>query len=218
MREPAQRLLQLPALPKANKDGEYASFKRYFQNLLAQGITSIGDVGISPERLEIYQQLVAEGFPMRFNLMISESALPQLLDGRIARSNTDWLRVSAVKVFHGNSLSGNTCWLYDPYEKINPATGKQDYYGIPPTRSQAALDSLFRKIHDAGLQICVHSNGNREIDMVLTAIEAAQRANPRPNARHRIEHCSITNPTQLARIKQDSVTFFDGQTVYEATK
>jgi predicted amidohydrolase YtcJ len=67
------------------------------------------------------------------------------------------------------------------------------------------LDSLFLRIHKAGLQIAVHSNGDREIDMVITAIERAEKAFPRPNARHRIEHCSITNQEILDRIKKDSI-------------
>jgi predicted amidohydrolase YtcJ len=36
--------------------------------------------------------------------------------------------------------------------------------------------------------------------MVLTAIEQAQAASPRPDARHRIEHCSVTTPAILDRI------------------
>ena len=110
-----------------------------------------------------------------------------------------------MKIFHGNSLSGKTCWLYEPYDTINPATGEKDYYGIPPARSQATLDSLVLKIHKAGLQIACHSNGDREIDMIILAIERAQQANYRPDARHRIEHCSITNQSILDRIKRDSI-------------
>ena len=81
------------------------------------------------------------------------------------------LRISGIKTFHGNSLSGRTCWLNEPYDMINPKTGKKDYYGIPPKRSQQQLDSLFSKIHSNGLQIACHSNGDREIDMVIKSIE-----------------------------------------------
>ena len=75
-----------------------------------------------------------------------------------------------------------------------------------PLRSQAALDSLFYKIHHAGWQIACHSNGDREIDMVIAAIEYAQKADPRPDPRHRIEHCSITNQSIfLDKIKKDGI-------------
>ena len=84
----------------------------------------------------------------------------------------DRLRVTSMKVFHGNSLSGRTCWLSEPY------SDRPGYYGIPPARSQEDLDKAFQEMHDAGLQIATHSNGDREIDMVLTAIERAQAQNP----------------------------------------
>ncbi|MFZ8332618.1 hypothetical protein ACO1L0_14670, partial [Staphylococcus aureus] len=84
-------------------------------------------------------------------------------ENKIKQVQNDFLRVKSIKVFHGNSLSGKTCWLYQPYNMVNPATGKMDYYGIPYKRSQSALDSLFLAIHRKGLQICVHSNGDREI-------------------------------------------------------
>jgi hypothetical protein len=105
----------------------------------------------------------------------------------------------AVKLFHGNSLSGRTAWLYEPYAN-DPA-----YYGLPPRMSQAELNAIVKQVHDAGLQAAIHSNGDREIDMVLAAFAAAQEANPRQDARHRIEHASVVNQQILDRIKRDSI-------------
>ena len=34
----------------------------------------------------------------------------------------------------------------------NPVTGKRDYYGIPPRRSQVELDALILEIHEADFQ------------------------------------------------------------------
>jgi predicted amidohydrolase YtcJ len=41
--------------------------------------------------------------------------------------------------------------------------------------------------------------------MVLTAIERAQAKNPRPDARHRIEHASVMNQSLLERARRDGV-------------
>jgi predicted amidohydrolase YtcJ len=191
--------------PKPTEEQEMAGYRLYFNKVLASGLTSIGDAWTTPEKVGVYRKLVAEGFPMRFNLIIGVDYLDQVLSGKIPQMNTDYLRISTIKVFHGNSLSGKTCWLYQPYDMINPVTGKKDYYGIPPVRSQAGLDSLFFKIHHAGWQIACHSNGDREIDMVINAIENAQKLDPRPDPRHRIEHCSITNQGILDRIKKDGI-------------
>ena len=111
----------------------------------------------------------------------------------------DRLRLTSIKVFHGNSLSGRTAWLSEPY------SDRPGYYGIPPARSQEDLDKAFQEMHDAGFQIATHSNGDREIAMVLTAIERAQAKNPRPDPRHRIEHASVMNQALLDRAKKDGV-------------
>ena len=191
--------------PRPTSDEEMEGYRRYFRALLASGLTSIGDCWTTPAKVKVYQTLVAEGFPMRFNCYIGMDYLDQVLDGRIPRLHSDYLRIEGIKIFHGNSLSGKTCWLYEPYDTINPVSGKKDYYGIPPARSQASLDSLVLRIHRAGLQIACHSNGDREIEMVLTAYERAQKADYHPGIRHRIEHCSITNMAILDRISRDSV-------------
>jgi predicted amidohydrolase YtcJ len=191
--------------PKPTAGEELDGYRRYFRALLASGLTSIGDCWTTPAKVKIYQTLVAEGFPIRFNCYIGMDYLDQVLDGRIARVRGEFLRIDGIKIFHGNSLSGKTCWLYEPYDTINPVSGKKDYYGIPPARSQASLDSLVMRINHAGLQIACHSNGDREIEMVLTAYERAQKADPHPGLRNRIEHCSITNMAILDRLSKDSV-------------
>jgi predicted amidohydrolase YtcJ len=208
IKESARRLLTSDRSidpPKPTADEELDGYRRYFRALLASGLTSIGDCWTTPAKVKVYQTLVAEAFPIRFNCYIGMDYLDQVLDGRIPRLHTEFLRIDGIKIFHGNSLSGKTCWLYEPYDTINPVSGKKDYYGIPPARSQTSLDSLVLRIHHAGLQIACHSNGDREIEMVLTAYERAQKADPHPGIRHRIEHCSITNMAILDRLSKDSV-------------
>jgi hypothetical protein len=111
----------------------------------------------------------------------------------------DMLRLTAIKIFHGNSMSGRTCWLSEEY------SDRPGYFGIPPARSQADLDAAFQTIHDAGWQIATHANGDREIDMVLTAIERAQARNRRPDPRHRIEHASVMTLPLLERARKAGV-------------
>ncbi|MFL9481470.1 amidohydrolase [Chitinophagaceae bacterium LWZ2-11] len=208
VKESARQMLSSIKVVRASpptKEEEMEGYRIYFNNMLAGGLTSIGDCWVTPDKVNIYNKLVADRFPMRFNLYIGVDYLDQLLAGKIKRVESDYLRINGVKVIHGNSLSGKTCWLYEPYDTVNPVTGKKDYYGIPPARSQQALDSLVLKIHKAGLQIACHSNGDREIDMIITAIEHAQQTDYKPDIRHRIEHCSITNQSILDKIKKDSI-------------
>jgi hypothetical protein len=51
----------------------------------------------------------------------------------------------------------------------------------------------------------IHANGDVTIAMVLNAYERVQREWPRPDVRHRIEHCTLVNPGLLRRIKAAGV-------------
>ncbi|ADB36866.1 amidohydrolase [Spirosoma linguale] len=193
-----------------------AGYQQCFANYVANGITSITEAGSSFDKRALYEKLQAAGMPIRINLLMSEGQLDDVIKRGIRRGyGNESLRISGIKVFHGNSLSGRTCWLNEPYDLVNPQTGKKDYYGIPPKRSQAELDSLFLKIHRNGLQIACHSNGDREIEMVLAAFEASQQSNPLPNRRHRIEHCSVTTMALLQRIRRDSAMVVLHSYIYE---
>jgi predicted amidohydrolase YtcJ len=148
----------------------------------------------------MYQAVRAAGNTVRLAVMVSESNFRMAADlGLKSGFGDDLLRLTAIKVFHGNSLSGRTCWLSEEY------SDRPGYFGIPPTRQQAQLDEAFQAMHDAGWQIATHSNGDREIDTVLTAIERAQARNPRPDARHRIEHASVMTQSLLERAKKAGV-------------
>ena len=64
--------------------------------------------------------------------------------------------------------------------------------------------------HDAGFQVGIHAIGDAAIDLVLDAYEEAQRANPRADTRHRIEHCSIVDDRILGRIRDLGVVPIPG--------
>lgn len=188
------------SVPDPTEEEVLEAFRREFRLFLSHGLVGIGDAGASPDKLATYRTLLNDGLPVRINAMVSSSHL----DWAIANRNRDEWRVpgltlNSIKAFHGNSLSGRTAWLYEPYAH------DASYHGIAPRRSQEELNDLVRKVHDAGLQIGVHSNGDREIDMTLDAIAAAQAANPRPDPRHRIEHGSVTTPAILQRMLETRV-------------
>ena len=64
--------------------------------------------------------------------------------------------------------------------------------------------------------MAVYGNGDAAIDDILEAFAAAQKAHPRPDARHRIEHCPTAREDQLIRMKQLGVTpsFFVAHVYY----
>ena len=192
-----------PPLPEPTREEELEGLRRTYESFLSKGITSIVDAGGSSTSFRRYQDAVAGGQSVRVTIMFRDRYLADLKKLNLRTGfGDDHLRLGAIKMIHGNSLSGRTCWLYEPYDIINPKTGKKDYYGIPPARSQEQLDELIFEIHEAGFQVAVHANGDREIDMVLDAIEKAVARLPKPDHRHRIEHASVVNPSILERAKK----------------
>jgi predicted amidohydrolase YtcJ len=201
LQESAQRLVSGVAAgrtPRAPAAETIAGLRARFADYAARGITSIGIAGGSPESGDEIARALGENPSLRVYQMLREDHADEAVR-RMAAPSPAGVRYGGIKLFHGNSLSGQTCWVTEPY------AGRPDYFGVPPARTQVQLDDLVLRLHRAGLQVCIHSNGDREIAMVLTAIERAQAAHPRPDARHRIEHCSIVDATLIARIKAAGV-------------
>jgi hypothetical protein len=181
-------------------DEEIQGYLNCFRQYSARGITSVGIAGGSPSSFRLMQELRDQGNPVRVGFMFSVGSFDDLQAAGIQRGfGDDRLRISSLKNFQGNSLSGRTAWLSHAY------SDRPDYFGIQPARTQEKLDEDVQKWWDAGWQVATHSNGDREIDMMLTAIERAEAKNPRPDARWRIEHASVMNQALLDRAKKDGV-------------
>jgi hypothetical protein len=58
------------------------------------------------------------------------------------------------------------------------------------------------KAHALGFQIGIHAIGDAAIDLILDSYEEALAKHPRPDSRHRIEHCSIIDFETIQRIKR----------------
>jgi predicted amidohydrolase YtcJ len=203
-----------PERPEPSEREYVEGLRRCFAEFVAKGITSVHVAGTSLESTKRLRRAVSLGGAPRIYAMLRESDAIEAFEqtegrGELSRSDDEWLKLGAVKLFHGNSLSGQTCWLYEPYA-LRP-----NYYGIPPARSQESLDELIFRCHKAGLQCCVHSNGDREIDMVLNAFEKALDRMPRSDHRHRIEHGSVVNQRILERIKRLGVVLAPHSYIYE---
>jgi predicted amidohydrolase YtcJ len=85
-----------------------------------------------------------------------------------------------------------TFYCYEPHNGVSWQT---------TTWNQAAFKQAVRDLHAAGMQVAVHCGGDAALDLALDAFEEAMNANPRPDPRHRIEHCILSKPESTQRIK-----------------
>jgi predicted amidohydrolase YtcJ len=145
------------------------------ERFTARGVTSIAEIPFSHDGVHAYQALHRRGeLPARISLQYTvEIASPDELArvGLESGFGDTWLRIGGTKFFvdgAGQSLDGSA----DSDLKW----------------SQVELDELVAEAHAAGLQVWMHVQSEQAVEMGLRAIERAQAANPRVDARHRLEH------------------------------
>ncbi len=123
------------------------------------------------------------------------------------------ITLGPAKNFADGSIQGYTGFLSQPYY-VQPA-GETNYVAFP-TLTQAEVSAWVKTFHDAGWQCHIHGNGDAAIEYILNAYEAAQAANPRPDARHTIIHSQMARMDQLDRMAVLGVipSFFVSHTYY----
>ena len=112
----------------------------------------------------------------------------------------EWIRLGATSEHTvDGSFSERTMALSTPYVGVTPP------YKGNITESQDDLNAWIERVHRAGIQVNCHANGDVAIEMVLTAVERAQKVFPRADARPKITHCTLINDDILRRMKAGGV-------------
>lgn len=199
LQEQAMSLLPVPFTPQdptALRDSLRAGGLAY----LAAGVTSSHEAGIfSAPELGAFQAAWAEGWLaqrtyLMFRIDFVKAIEAMGLHGGFGDSR---LRFGAIKLVADGSLIGRTAAVSQPFlDDSDP-----DNLGIL-TIPQPELDDLIWRGHERGWQMAVHAIGDRAIDAVLDGFERAMRRLPRPDPRHRIEHCGVVRPDLISRIRE----------------
>jgi len=143
---------------------------------------------------DIWQRLRQAGdFPLRMGFMLridaEEAAKHGLVPGPI---DLDW-QVRTLKFFADGIIGARTAAFSEPYHDC-PGCG----FLMKPSED---LRRDFLAAHRAGWQIAVHAIGDVAIATALGAYQEAQRATPRPDTRHRIEHLGYPGPGTIAALQ-----------------
>ncbi len=181
---------------EVTRESRQAGVKFISEQMTAAGLTSVHQTGAGVTSLEALQDAYAAG-EMRFRMyMFPSGDLFQTLKAAGVRTGfgDEWLKIGAVKFSADGSASERTMHMSTPY------VGRPDDYGIL-TMTPEAIHEAVEDAHRHGFQIGIHANGDVTIGYVLDAYERVQRMWPRPDPRHRLEHCSLVNPDLLRRIK-----------------
>lgn len=178
--EPAEHLRQLEAAQR---------------NFLAGGVTAIGDAQVSRREFDMYLRLADAGqLKTRISMYLLSHLLEDAIDlGLHGAFGNDMLSFAGIKLYADGTLGGWTAYFPDGYVGDPCRTG-QLYH------SPADYRALILRAHAVGLQTATHAQSPDAIEMVVSAIEDALGERPDADARHRIEHCGLPTPAQIARM------------------
>ncbi|MBQ4609178.1 MAG: amidohydrolase family protein [Clostridia bacterium] len=193
-------------IPAPDREGIKRRLLLAMETVASFGITSVqsddfGALEVPFEEVILaYQELKSEG---RMTVRVYEQCLlpTQELLERFLRAGyhtgwgDDFFRLGPLKLLTDGSLGARTAYLRAPYSDAPDSCGTAIY-------TQEALDSIVLTAHQAGMQIAAHAIGDGAAEAVLQAIERAQAAYPRNDARHGIVHAQILTSAQAERMSR----------------
>ena len=179
----------------------------------AEGLTHVVEAGIgvgligrSPVEAAAYQLARERGtLRTRVELMVASANLHPVrshpedgidvgLDlGIRSGFGDDRVRLGPMKIWLDGSLIGRTAAVSQPF--CDHGTGML----------QGDRDEMLRLVvdaHRAGWRVAAHAIGDDAVDLALEAFTLAQKLDPRPDVRHRVEHAGVVRPDQVARFAE----------------
>lgn len=199
-----------------------AAVERAGRECLAQGITTVAEAGIvtdlagsSPVELAAYQVAREQRrLPVRVQTMVpaamlrpsgaaDEDGIARAVDlGLRTGLGDDRLSIGALKLWLDGGMMARTAALTAPYLTPDGSDGGSGQLAF----GDDELAALILDAHRAGWQLAIHAIGDAAVDQAIAVVTAAQAAHPRPDARHRVEHCGLVRPEQLPRLAAAGLT------------
>lgn len=164
---------------------------------VAAGLTTVCDAQVTKREMAGYREARRRGcWWVRVACMPLSHQLGEYADiGLASGFGDDQFWLGPMKFYMDGSLIGGTAVFEEPYGEAGEFEGL--LYWEPDE-----MRAMVTTAHRHGWQVGIHTQGDRAIEAVLDAIEAAMEAHPRPDPRHRIEHCGYPRPDQLERMAQ----------------
>jgi predicted amidohydrolase YtcJ len=212
--ENCQSLLNIPqrdATESEYLDSLAALMKKYNE----VGITSIGERSSNAKGFRDYQQLKAQGrLPVRARVTIrvgtgdnSEAGIERIITGLGVKydQGDDWVRVGPLKIgVDGGALYG-TAVMREPYPASSHAL-----YGITDPKYSGefgrgqgltadGVKNYVRVGNRLGWQLSSHVTGDRGVDIVLDAIEAANKEKSMLDRRYTLIHAYFASADTARR-------------------
>jgi len=167
------------------------------ESFLELGITSATDPGVTPDILNVYKKMDAEGklkikvnlFPLRIpDGATKPLPLPELYESK-------FLRIKTVKFFADGGLSSGTAAMDIPYKGT-------DYKGVLRLDFEPFYQAAFESCKN-GFSVATHAIGHQAMDLVIDVYEKLFK--DFPTISNRIEHVGFISERNLERMKRYNI-------------
>ena len=195
-----------PASPGVSLDALEQVHRQY----LAAGITSVIERGASLEGYQTYEALRRAnrlGVRATATIRLPPATDPADVERFIGDlpfrfgSGDEWLKVGPLKIVADGGILIGTSFMREPF-----GLGARQLYAIDDPRYRGFLTLARQQIvsaigigHRLGWQMVAHVTGDAGVDVVLDAIEAAQKGQPALDRRHTLLHAYFVTSDTAAR-------------------
>lgn len=224
-------------IPLASKEILDKTAACVIQQWAAAGVTTSTEIALGVATnvkadWDLYQALAKTG-PIRFRVYLPYNLVTPNADGSLSsigdknplvfklNEGNDRLRVLGIKFVTDGSTQGFTAALTQPYlDPGNPPLNPEDWkgtYNFPDAAGTTLINAMY-PFYKGGWQIAAHANGDAALEHVLQAYETLRDGDPKlkrpgdpnlPNRRLRIEHFTVTNPSQTPSQLEDVLDRID---------
>jgi predicted amidohydrolase YtcJ len=192
------------------------TLEQVHQQYLTVGITSVIERGATLEGYQTYDEMKRAGrlrvratVTVRIPRADDSAAVERFIQGLPFRfgDGDDWLKAGPLKIVADGGILIGTSLMRDPY-----GPGARQLYAVDDPSYRGFLTLTPEQIasavaigHRLGWQVVAHVTGDAGVDVVLDAIEAAQRQTPatgdsRPgDRRHTLIHAYFVDAKTAAR-------------------
>ena len=192
------------------------TLEQVHRQYLTVGITSVIERGATLEGYQTYDEMKRAGrlrvratVTVRIPRADDPAAVERFIQGLPFRfaDGDDWLKVGPLKIVADGGILIGTSFMRDPYGQ-----GARQLYAVDDPSYRGFLTLTPEQIasavaigHRLGWQVVAHVTGDAGVDVVLDAIEAAQRQTPttgdsRPgDRRHTLIHAYFVDAKTAAR-------------------
>lgn len=184
-------------VPIVTGEAVLSRIRELLRHASGKGVTLLHDCGIGSmggtSDLEVLQRAIGTDSPVRYRGMLVSNAYDAWSQlGLRPGFGDDLFRVDGIKAWADGSNQAGTGYQREPY------LGTESCGAL--NHSPAELADVVRRAHRDGWQVGVHANGDAAIDVTLDVFEQVLATAPRPDHRHRIEHCSVLRPEHIERM------------------